>query len=134
MGRLLGPRLTGLLYHIRSGYAEFSPFPLPHYSDLSQGVFIIADGPSYPPRTRIAGYYMGKLEHFAVSLSAHSPTDHSWRILLLHRLGCSSLHHLHRRAYCSMGLPEEGYVGGRPRDVLPMGPPDGSDVLGLRKG
>ena len=33
-----------------------------------------------------------------------------------------------------MGLPEEGYVGRRLFDVLPMGPLDGSDVLGLREG
>jgi hypothetical protein len=68
---------------------------------------------------------------FRSNLSPHSSHDRSRRIFLLHRLGCSSLHHLHRRAYCSMGFSEEGYVGRRRYHVLPMGPPHGSDVLGL---
>lgn len=64
----------------------------------------------------------------------HSSIDHSRWILLLHHLGCPHLHHLHRRAHCSVGLSEEGHVGRRHCDFPPMAPLDGADVLGLREG
>lgn len=64
----------------------------------------------------------------------HLRPGHSWRILLLHRLGRPSLYYLYRGAHCSMGLPEEGYVGRRRSYIPPMDHLDDPNVLGLREG
>ena len=106
--------------------------PCSHPSNSCPGVFIIADGPLHPQPTRVAGYYMGKFQPSPLLFpSAHACTERSRWILLLHCLGCSAFHHLHCCAHRPMGLPEEGYVGYRSCHLPPMGPLDGSNVLGL---